>query len=812
LIYTLKFEQARDQLYELTAEYNHRLKYLDTLILPLFNRAKIKRVIKSKEMKEKKIKFKVKDIYILNKEMKTGHLPSYHLRPDKRIELINNNPVLSINWAFYKDLLKNFGYKREIKKYQLRERCFDQNLLKELSTFMLVHGLKGDKNFHIFVGIEQLYGFNVASTMTDQTEKIRLWVNNKFKPTYKGSPTLYLDKFRDAVRKCLDWRTDIKVLEPDISLDQFCNNIPLTSTSGSAFDPGGPRQEIIIGDEQYKPGNSKFAKSAVLSPENKKKRILEHGIQKARVSVKVEVLPKSRIIVSSDYNMFLRMKFVDSWLSQWMAGNPRSTLWSTDIQKLEMWRGFAKQGNWNIPIDQSAFDHHVTKDMVQVINEEIKLLIRKKSAPGSPTTNDLTDTMDAIIYGMDHCQITYKKPIGVASDTEDTVSFNYESGVLSGWFWTAFYDTLANDAEKEIALDLIKQKGYDPGLLVFNAQGDDQLTKFKYLTFGVLYWLELSSAGFEIHPMKNFFSTTHNEYLRKYSTEEGINAYPARLVNKIVWLYPGKQDNYSPVEKLNNIYNRWSKIKERFKSNWKKVKHYMFADYRGAKVPRDIYETYLGAKNYNGGKDMPEVRSNDKIVETLPGSYNYHIEILGEGFRQFKKTFGEGQEREMDDWMIQALSIPDVIKGREIKTKSEVGFSEGVKVEPLPFVLFKNERKPSKPRLMDGWKVQDIFISNDEVMRKAFSDIDTYVEHSNAPKSWLYDYYTGRLTIPLPTNDCINAEGCALLFKEYENSLYLAMMRKGSRKERWKRLIVYIQEVILKEFKKDRMNPLYFNL
>lgn len=802
-IYSFDFLNARDILYGLADKYKSDLSKLDAVLLPMLNKASLSKIKTTPEM-TMKYKMKVSDVILLNESRKTGHVPSYRLKPSKKIELIGDNTVLSLNWAFYKKVLNKSGNGRDIVKYQLRKRMFDQNSLKELSTYMLVHGPKADKHFYLYVGIEQLYGFNTESVTIDQSEKIKAWVNNKFYPTFNGSSSVYLDKFREKVRKTLNWKEEF--LEAPYTIEEYANNIPLTSTSGSAFDPKGPREEIIIGDESYIPYNSKFAKSAVLSLENKLDRLTSNLQQRARVSVKVEVTPKSRIIVSSDYNMFLKQKFVGTWLEKWMKGNDQSTLWSTDKQKLDMWRKFGAMGLWNVPIDQSAFDHHVSKAMVQIMNEEIIYLINKRCI--GATKEQLIQVMHTIIFGMNDCSISYVLP----QDNDTIACFSYESGILSGWYWTAFYDTLANIAEKEVALDQLRTKNHAPNLLMFNAQGDDQLTKFKNLCMSMLYWLELSVSGFEIHPMKNFFSKNHNEYLRKYSTVDGVNAYPARLVNKIMWLYPGKQDSFSPVEKMNNIYSRWSKMRERLRTDWKKLKDLMYSDFRGAKISKLDYESYLGAKNYNGGKSFIEIKENNKIIETLPGSFKYHIEIKGEGYRQFKKTFGLGQEREMDKWMIQALSIPDVIKHKEIKTRDTMGFSQGELVDEIPFVIFKTNDKPPTPRLVKGWAIQDVFQTSDEVMRRAFSGVDTFVQNTNAPKSWLYDYYTGKLVVPLPVSDLINAEGSALLFEEYRNSLYLAMLKKGRRKERWKGLISYLQNEMIGIYHRDKENPMMFCL
>lgn len=800
-----EFAKARDLLIVMLKSNEYSVKQIEMELQKTVNLNSLKNPLT--DIVTSKVYLSPADMYAQAKLTRVNK-PSFRLKGIKLIRYINDNVPLSINWAMYKKMLRSINKYYLVKKYKINIRVWDQKMLKNLSVFMLEKGPSVDEDFHLMVGIENLYGYNHEALEESQLEKLKAWVQNDFKPRWQGSTELYLKQFREEVAKVLRWKDATQLV--DTTIEQFCVNIAQTGTTGSAFDPGGPRATVSTpGDPNYKIINNKFSKSAVLSVENKVQRILTNKEQKAKVSVKVEPVPKVRLIISSDFNMHLKMRFIDTWLARWMNGNPESTLWQTKEQTKAMWLKFCNMGDWNIPIDQSAFDHHISQEMVLGMLEEIKSLILERAiAPGpveQKTKDELLQTMDTIIYGMENCTLSYLDPV---SKMEHVLQ--YRSGILSGWQWTAFLDTLANIAQKNLAIRQTAEEGLDISMIYFNAQGDDQLTQFAKLWKGILYWLTLTTAGYDIHPSKNFFSTKHNEYLRKYSTELGINGYPARMINKLMWLYPGKQEVVNTHSLLNNIYSRWDKLKERCYSNWLVFKQYLFSDYIGAKINKETYYGFLGAKRIYGGKEVSFVPKTNLSLSSIPGTWQYHIGIHGEGYRQFQEIFGEYQSREMDDWYLQAVQLPDVIKHVEIKSKSELTFQEVEDIEPLEFALTNDVEPILKPQLIEGWKYNEIFSQSNEIMLKLFPRIDTFIEQGHAPKSWIYDFILGKLKVVLPQVDGFSEEGVSLAFEEYVTSVTVAMYMKKYTDDKWNRLQEYVKEVFPIMLKRDQRYPAYF--
>ena len=717
---------------------------------------------------------------------KLGFKKSFRLPMHKKIELVSDNPVANLNWYFYKSLIIRARYGFLIKRYNIKERFSDYNLVKELSTYALVNGPKV-KGFEYLIGIEHLFGFNLAVQGTSSLEKIKEWATDVFEPKLRGSTRNYIRAFRRQVRKLLHFKS--KPQEYKFTAEQFCLNVPQTGTSGSAFDPGGPDLHVTVFDEEVKLAKNKFSKSAKLSVENKLKRLFSYKPAKHKANDKVEVYPKRRLIVSADYDLTLKMRFIDTWLSDWLHTNPNSLLWKDAEQQSEFWIDFMNYENkrWNIPLDQSAFDHHVSKEMVMVVLDEIKLLIGSKMDGDPLVIGEYLEVMNTIIFGLEEGYILYElKPDdeGFVQGKRQFKRIPYKNGVLSGWQWTSKINTICNVAEGELAKQEIEDDGVRVIIYNFDATGDDQNTSWKYLVDGILYWLFLTSNGFVIHPMKNFFSTSHNEYLRLYSTIDGVNGYPARTINKILWIYPGQMPLNNLSGKINDIYSRWKRLALRLRVKLDVLSDYLMSDIKGAKLPNDLVDTFLNGNALYGGKELDNTIL-ERSVNYIPGTWKYHLTIHGEGYRQFDEFYGDNQRSEINDWFLDACKVSDKVGNIELKT--EQGYSV-IKQEPvvgLKFAITGNAKRISRPELSSGWYNNTIFSTSKKVMNEAFHDINGLIKIWNAPRSWVYDWAVGRVDLVYPEYDKISAAGARMLCKEYEPSAYYAMFKKRKREDKW---------------------------
>lgn len=760
-------------MYTLRERNLDNLHGLDQSLIECLNKNRYTKKIKKQKYK----RVVASELVDLAKSQIPSYMSSYRLKKHKRIEFISDNPILSLNWALYKSLIKKTGNYHIFKKYNVSDRLVDFDLVKELSTYMLIHGPKVTHLFYLFVGLDHLFGFNYKAGEVDATKLVEEWVQNKFKPTLNGSESEYLISFRDKVRKLFEHKNGS--LQVPYSAEEFCLQIPLTSTSGSAFDPGGPRETISYAGKTKSTTNNKFSKSAALSVQNKLKRLLTTIKHKAKVNQKIEVWPKIRLIISSDYNSFLKSRFVGTWFDQWMQGCYGSILWKNREQTLDMWLEMWKGKGWKIPIDQSKFDHHVSVEQLVIIIEEMKrcFLIHAIGNPEEIANHCIV--YDNIILELHNTMIEYTTPEG------QKIIFKYLSGVLSGWEKTAFFDTVANIAEKEVAFEqfAIKTKSRI-STLFFDALGDDQNNEFTYLSDGLLYWLELSCSGFDIHPTKNFFSKVHNEYLRKYSTKDGINGYPARLVNKIMCLYPGKQAPETVFEKCNNLFGRWEKMAQRLCIPVTSLKSYYTSDMIASKLDKQTIKTFLYGDRVLGNMQLDERKIEPGRLANIPGTYRYHVTINGEGYNSFKKIFGIGQEREMNAWAIQSFDVRDL----DLKDKDTIFIEDVEPIIPLDFIPHTFQDNPIKTAITKGWIIGDIMSANDIVMQRAFPDLKNYMLQSKAPKSWTYDYLLGRAKPQLPRVEGRSSDAISLISSQYENSLFQAMMSKRKTENKWQRL------------------------
>jgi hypothetical protein len=686
------------------------------------------------------------------------------------VDLINDDPMLSLNVAFYQDWLD----KKQV-KIALWQYAGDQKKLKELSQWAQKSGPRV-KNWELLVGIENLYGWRPNNE--DVSKEVHDWVTKVFKPNYDGSETAFNEKFRQAVRKVLRWKTG--VLEQKIKLEEFCTDIASTGTPGSAFDPNGPKLEAGYEGIKVKPYNNKFSKSAVLSTENKMKRALAKEKQKCKVSVKVEFFPKKRLIVSSDYNTTLKMRFVDTWISEWMRGNPHSTLWMDKDQMLKMWIAFAKKTKWwNSPVDQTGFDHHASKAMVMIVLDEILKLITDHSVNGE----ELKEVMEGIIFALDGGDIIWTDGDGKTRSTE------YLNGVLSGWQWTAFIDTVINIAEHFMALDMMRELGiqYEEGL--FNAQGDDQLEQFSTARACVAYWACLTSMGFELHPHKNFFSKIHNEYLRKISYDNMVNGYAARMINSLLWLYPGTNQPKDKVERMRNIVTNWEKFGQRCSTRMDEVLKYISRDCRGAKIERGFLMDFLYTARTTGGYGLG--LDTGVGIKTSGGEWK-RITVKGRGYEQFKLRFGQDQDRELDNWIYNVTAMPKEVNDVELESKVESVFEQRGRLKPLQFSIVSDTPKLNFQRSDEP--INTLFSLIPEVMRRYFPKFEEEASLLHAPRSWAAEYASGKVKSHAPRMEGLSDEMAGLVWSKYRESMAHAMYTKQTRHpEKWLSLNLYAE-------------------
>jgi hypothetical protein len=714
------------------------------------------------------------DSSVVYERLEKGKIASF--RVSGLIDDVAGDDILSVNWAVYRRILSSNGKHKVIRAIS---HCLeDQKLLKELSVYALRMGPKL-QDFKLYVGCELLYGYNYDAPTTDVTDKIMAWTDNDFIPNYLGSYDVFRQNYKVEMAALLKQMLGEKVID-EVDPVVFCTDIGQTGTSGSGYDPGGQQLEVKINKKQERTARNKYAKSMALSVDEKLSRLFGKKQQKNKVSVKVEPKPKVRLIVSGDYNTFLKMQYVDTWLDRLLKPSDMSTLWFSSELLERFWSEFSVMtGAWAIPIDQTAFDHHITKDdVLDFILICIMLTMKMQN---------INRVLESIHGGMIEAILIY-----------GSRTFKYKSGLLSGWKWTAKLDSIINIVQGRLAKRILKELGIkiEP-MLLFNVQGDDQEVRFRRKIDAMLYWLALSSMGYEIHPSKNFLSNEHDEYLRRVSIKGyGVTGYPARMVNKICWLYPGKEI-LRGTELMNMILDRWMKLGQRLDSNDDIIRSMIISDLTGAKIDVKLACEFFGTSVLNGGRGsyLFKFADKDNLFRVTAGEYRARVEIDGSGYRQAFAMFSEFQEREMKRWAESLIKLPPVVEGIRVQVDEKLIRGERRMITPLKFVVAQDVRV-MMPGLIESWPYDCIFGKSRELMDKLFPGSNMFIEQHNAPRSWVYDLLTGSIKVSFDMQRGWSQEAVAMVMAKYMGSMFEAMLRKRSRDDKWISLVAYLNSMV----------------
>lgn len=743
---------------------------------------------------------KISDVYKIAKESDEKFQNKFKVKQrfkGEQIVYYEGFPVLSINWHFYK---KHLEYVDRTRLYEKFENIIgDYELMSAASDMMKKLGPQIE-NWYYYVDLATIIGWKKQPQGEQIWKKVLGWVSDSFVPVYDGNTEKFNIKFREKVRKVL--RSGFMKNNPmETSIDDFASDVTQTGTTGGAFDEKRETFDYELGGVPIKIKNNKYAKSLYYSAKEKARKIRDDVRGKANTSVKMEFYPKVRTIINAGFSETCKMRYIDTWLQPFLKGSKVSTLWQTTEQTKKMWEEMVEGiGTWAVPIDQSAFDAHVSKDMVNIMLEEILNLIEEF---GHGTYKDeMVRVMKSIIYAVNNTTIYY-------NHSKSKWSCKWSNGILSGWQWTAMLDTIANVAEGMMAHDIMKDYGLADEGLLFYAQGDDQLKTFTTLLSAFAYWVAFSSMGFVVNLQKNFFSNTHNEFLRKYSTEGELNGYPARMVNGLLWLYPGDQFDKKPISRLTAMKDNWLKFAQRLKKEWNYIRSYFRRDAKGAKIQSELVNKIVSIHPVWGGYGL-ELPIIPFYVDIIPSEYKVHLTpIRDAGLIDFKGRFGEGQERELEAWVKQAVGVPQIANGTEIYTDEGYSIQQlKQSYKPLKFAMLP-DKSITKPRVAEPFTYKTIFSATDEFIAKAFPTIRSYYD-LNAPKSWVNDFVSGKIKIVSPPVSNMSQEMSAIYWKQYENSIVYAMLMKKSRSpDKWARLQLYAYDNFNDVIHKRNDVPMY---
>nr|UKQ11007.1 RdRp [signal crayfish associated toti-like virus 1] len=275
---------------------------------------------------------------------------------------------------------------------------------------------------------------------------------------------------------------------------------------------------------------------------------LAHGpAAPARAMVKRETM-KSRAVVITDTPTYLRMAWLSLSLEASLKRSRGASLFFTGGRLARLWvelaRDSANTGLWKFPIDQSKYDHMVTREMIDVVLGEAERLL-------------LGDDQRAVMQRV-RADLASDDQVVVIGDATVPVT----KGVLSGWRWTALIDTWVNFSETVGSLLYLREEGIIPAFSLEGVyfQGDDVRFMCNNPGIGVALCEVMREAGFQINPSKTWVSPLRDEFLRKVGQDLCVSGYLSRTVASIMWRNPISAPEVSRINEMRSVVSRWELV------------------------------------------------------------------------------------------------------------------------------------------------------------------------------------------------------------------------------------------------------------
>jgi hypothetical protein len=266
---------------------------------------------------------------------------------------------------------------------------------------------------------------------------------------------------------------------------------------------------------------------------------------------------KVRYVLGMDLETYLLMSYIDIYIDQLLRGVSWSTLFmgsnaklGLDIRRCIDTRD--KRG-WNVPIDQSGFDHSINLPMVK-----IALLVICELLQSRKVWNDEIEKIMRLIIR----RLTEEEYSGhiVSSDGR---RIKVRNGVLSGWKWTALIDTFVNAGELGVVRQILRLYGWQDCVRHWNAQGDDDDILVSDVGYAIAMCETYRFCGMDINPGKFFISKYVNEYLRKTYERGIVSGYAARMITTFTIINPIRSRPLSQLQEINALVSNYSDLYRR---------------------------------------------------------------------------------------------------------------------------------------------------------------------------------------------------------------------------------------------------------
>jgi len=310
-----------------------------------------------------------------------------------------------------------------------------------------------------------------------------------------------------------------------LSLEEFTHSRWLWVTNGAT-----KFSKLSLGSQAVK---TKFGAAVSLSDEELDSIVRDARLGRQPIGVFVkgdEASFKRRLIANVPLGGYIIASYVRYLLESYMGKMPRFEKLSPSFDDQLDIIHLLRRGYVSYPLDESAYDYHVTRDSWIGFFEFLE-----GAFPSNDGVTALKDYFDHAIWSFDGKQGKWLK------------------GMPSGLALTTFLNSWMN---------YIKQKTIIPSSVHW-ACGDDVLT---FADMGVQPTLQdiesaYSKFGSSANASKNWASTHFSEYLKVLYGRYGTSGYPARIFGSL--LFTQDLSFRRPDEKLVELVDLWKQLFDR---------------------------------------------------------------------------------------------------------------------------------------------------------------------------------------------------------------------------------------------------------
>lgn len=469
-----------------------------------------------------------------------------------------------LNFSLYYHILSNEDRKlldSVLDLINIKKSHSEEDMYMKLRTLSAIVKKSQNDTFtdrwKILVDLHLLRDFQENLGIEKFEYDVKRWATGNIRHTIDGSESKFLEYFKWGVRKFMNSAPNHSISSPVMgdfpyyTIEQFSEDPSLWARSGSSM---GKRLKVKASKsgKLVNAKKSKWATALAMTKEEVKDSLLSWQKQDNIANEKREA-GKVRAMVMGDISTYNKMTFVGLTVEHLLRGHPNCTLFMTPNQMTDLWTLMAKQtGSGDfvfIPIDQSEFDHNVSMAMINIMIDEIDEFIKSRVPPNM---DELLLVNDRVRYALNGGTVRVGK-----------TTFNIEKGVMSGWRFTALYDTMANAGEFFAFQRHLQEQGVSGvvGEPIF--QGDDVRVCVRSYADAILLWREYSLSNFDVNPGKFFIRSDCDEYLREVAFRNSTCGYPARAIRSLVFRSPLTVEKIIGEEKLSEQLQNWTTVGQR---------------------------------------------------------------------------------------------------------------------------------------------------------------------------------------------------------------------------------------------------------